>query len=50
MISVASKTPLKNKIGHLYLQNFTSASVLRLYWFYIKVSPTHFTTKLRSCM
>ena len=31
VISVALKTPLKNKIGNLYLQNFTSH--------YIKLSP-----------
>jgi len=39
VISVALKTPLKNKIGNLYLQNFTSASARWLYWFYIKLSP-----------
>jgi len=47
VISVALKTPLKNKIGNLYLQNFTAASARWLYWFYIKLSPPHFTTKLR---
>ena len=47
VIGVALKTPLKNKIGNLYLQNFTSASARWLYWFYIKLSPPHFTTKLR---
>jgi len=39
VISVALKAPLKNKIGKLYLQNFTSASARWLYWFYIKLSP-----------
>jgi len=39
VISVALKTHLKNKIGNLYLQNFTSASARWLYWFYIKLSP-----------
>jgi len=42
VISVALKTPLKNKIGNLYLQNFTSASARRLYWFYIKLPPTFY--------
>ena len=46
VISVALKTPLK-KIGNLYLQNFTSASARRLYWFYIKLSPPHFTKKFK---
>ena len=46
VISVAMKAPLKNKIGNLYLQNFTSASARWLYWFYTKLSPPHFTTKL----
>ena len=36
-------------IGNLYLQNFTSASGRWLYWFYIKLSPPHFTTNLRPC-
>ena len=39
----------KNKIGNLYLQNFTFPSARWLYWFYIKLSPPHFTTKLRPC-
>ena len=39
VISVALKTPLKNKIANLYLQNFTSASIGWLYCFYIKLSP-----------
>ena len=39
MISVSLKTPLKNKMGNPYLQNFTSASARRLYLFYIKLSP-----------
>ena len=47
MIRVALKTLLKNKVGNLYLQNITSASARRLCWFYIKLSPPHFTTKLR---
>ena len=50
VISVALKTLLKNKVGNLYLQNFTSASARWLYWFYIKLSPPHFTTKLRPCL
>ena len=40
VISVALKTPLKNQIGNLYLQNFASAFSWWLYWFYIKLS-TH---------
>jgi len=39
MISVSLKTPLKNKMGNPYLQNFTSASARRLYLLYIKLSP-----------
>ena len=39
VISVASKPPLKNKIGNPYLQNFTSASARCLYWFHTKLSP-----------
>jgi len=50
VISVALKTLQKNKVGNLYLQNFTSASARWLYWFYIKLSPPHFTTKLRPCL
>jgi len=46
VIRVALKTLLKNKVGNLYLQNFTSASARWLCWFYIKLSPPHFTTKL----
>ena len=47
VIRVTFKTLLKNKVGNLYLQNFTSASARWVCWFYIKVSPLHFTTKLR---
>ena len=47
MISVAFKTPLKNKIGNLYLLNCTSESTRWLHWFRTKLSPPHFTTKLR---
>jgi len=47
VISTALKTSLKNKIGNLHSQNFTSASARWLYWFHIKLSPPHFTTKLR---
>jgi len=47
VISVALKTPLKNKIGNLFLPNFTYSSVRWLYWFHIKLSPPHFTIKLR---
>jgi len=39
VIGVALRTPLKNKIGNVYFQNITSASVRQLYWFYIKLSP-----------
>jgi len=39
VISIALKTPQKNKIENLYLQNFTSVSARWLYWFYIKLSP-----------
>ena len=39
VIRVALKTLLKNKVGNLYLQNFTSASARWLCWFYIKLSP-----------
>jgi len=46
VISVAFDTPLKNKIGNLYLWNCTSESTRWLYWFRTKLSP-HFTTKLR---
>jgi len=50
VIGVALKTPLKNKIGNLYLQNFTSASsqmtILVLHQadpptFYNKIAPMH---------
>jgi len=34
VISVAFKTPLKNNIGNLYLQKFTSASTWWPYWFH----------------
>jgi len=37
----------KNKICSLYLQSFTSESARWPYWFYIELSPPHFTTKLR---
>jgi len=47
VIRVALKTLLKNKVGNLYLQNFTSASARWLCWFHIKLSAPHFTTKLR---
>ena len=40
VIGVALKTPPKNKIGNLYLQNITYASARWLYWFYIKLTPT----------
>jgi len=49
VILVALKTLLNNKVGNLYLQNFTSASAGWLCWFCIKLSPPHFTTKLRPC-
>jgi len=39
VIVVAFKTPLKSKIGNLYLQKFTSASTRWIYWFHIKLSP-----------
>jgi len=39
VIRVALKTLLKNMVGNLYLQNFTSASARWLCWFYIKLSP-----------
>jgi len=39
VIRVALKTLLKNKVGNLYLQNFTSASARWLCWFHIKLSP-----------
>jgi len=39
VISVSLKTPLKNKMGNLCLQNFTSAPARRLYWLYIKLFP-----------
>jgi len=39
VISVALKTPLKNKMRNLYLQNVTSASAWWLYRLYIKLSP-----------
>jgi len=38
MISVALKKTLKNKIGNLYLHNFTSASTGWIYWFHTKLS------------
>ena len=49
VIRVALKTLLKNKVGNLYLQNFTSASARWLCWFYIKLSRPHFTTNLCPC-
>jgi len=39
VIVVALKSPVKNKIGNLYLQNFAFASARWLHWFYIKLSP-----------
>jgi len=39
VIGVVLKIPLKNKIGNLYLQKFTSASAWWLSWFYIKLPP-----------
>jgi len=47
VIIVAFKTPLKNKIGNLFLWNFTSASTGWIYWFHTKLSSPHFATKLR---
>jgi len=37
----------KNKICNLHLLSFTSESARWPYWFYIELSPPHFTTKLR---
>jgi len=39
VISVALRTPLKNKIGNLCLQNSTSRSTRWLCWFYTKLPP-----------
>ena len=46
VIRVALKTLLKNKVGNLYLQNFTSASARWPCWFYIKLSPPTFYNKI----